>query len=93
MTSSLPGVFDRHESTFSEWLRLAISARALEDQAVPWPARSPSEALAVALILRRIDVLADLDCTENEAMERLARDIGATTDEVRAFFIGLRELV
>jgi len=76
----------------ADWLAKAVHAANLaEDE--PWPAWSTGEVLAVALILGRGDMLDAEGYTEDEALERLRHDIGASPDEVRTFFTGLRELV
>ncbi len=75
-----------------DWLAKAMHAGNLAP-GEPWPAWSTGEVLAVAVILHRDDMLADLGYTEEEALERLRHEIGADRDEGRAFFTDLREQV
>ncbi len=77
---------------FQDWLTKAYHAASL-DPGEPWPAWSAGEVLAVALILRRTDVLDRLGYTEDEALDRIRFDIGADHAEIRTFFTDLRNLV
>lgn len=78
---------------FADWPAKAAHASRLDLTGTPWPAWSTGETLAAALILNRADILADPDYTEDQALDRLRHDLGASPAEARAFFAHLRQLV
>ena len=61
-----------------DWLSQARYAASLPLNQ-PWPAWSTGELLAVALILEDDDMLAALDHTADEALERLRHEINEPT--------------
>ncbi|MEV6967556.1 hypothetical protein AB0M47_20875 [Hamadaea sp. NPDC051192] len=84
---------NEHDPLPADWLAKARTARELDAAGKPWPAWSTGETLAVALILRRADLLADLDYTPVKALMKLSDDIGADPAQVRTLVIDLREQV
>jgi len=75
----------------ADWLGRARLARKLRAAGELLPAWSTGELLAVAVILDDAELLADLDYTTTDALDRLRFDIGAASVEAAATILaGLR---
>ncbi len=74
------------QAILADWEARARTARACNARREAWPAWSTGELLAAALILGDGDMLAELDHTPEEALERLRHELGMDSIEVvRAF--------
>ncbi|GBF17434.1 hypothetical protein Br6_04840 [Rhodococcus sp. Br-6] len=73
-----------------DWLDRCIIAATCREREEALPAWSVGELLAVAVILDDTSLLADLDYTREEAIERIRWDIGATEPEAEQIIADLR---